>query len=197
MRALRTASIALLLLASPVAAAQEVTLPSFSVGNHETAKHRIEIFLSPTCTDCGVAFARLVVPMVVEAGERSDLYLLVNLVPRNQSDLVVAKILTCVPQASFAPFVIDWFSRIKPGFVPPRSELEEIGRKHGFTDESNCSAKSEEVLKAINHLIFNQLRLKETPVVFVDKQHYPNTFFAWQVESAIQKKNPSFQRKIK
>lgn len=168
------------------AAAQESAFPGIAAGDPKS-ETKLEFYLSPSCPMCAATFRNTVLPILTLAASGTDLFVFVGIMPSSNEDVKFARVLSCVPQAQLLPFMTDWYFYRRNGPANFKRLLT-MGQKYGITgaNEEQCAnERNDKVLLGFNHLVFTIQGLKETPVIFLNRKHLPETYYLWQLEERL------------
>lgn len=176
----------ILILFASTAYAQEKAFPAYAIGNPK-AENKIEVYLSATCTDCAVTFTNSVLSLMNQANKRDDLYLFVALVPSSQTDLKFVRVLSCVPQNQFIPYMIEWYLSRRSASADI-NRLLAMGKNRqilGSTEAECTNDTNDRALVSFNRLVFQENAVTRVPAVFINGKYVADTFYMWQFEKIL------------
>lgn len=166
--------------------AQELAFPGVAAGDPKS-ETKLEFYLAPSCPMCAATFRNTVLPLLNLAADGADLFVFVGIMPSSNDDVKFARVLACVPQDQLLPFMTDWYFYRLSGPLD-FAHLLSIGKKYQITgaNEKQCAnERNDKVLLGFNHLVFTEQSVKETPAIFLNRKHLPNTYYLWQLEERL------------
>ena len=172
------------MLAAGGSLAQDKAFPALVVGNAE-AQTKVEFFLSPSCTNCASVFRSSVLDLLDRAARRQDLFVVVAVLPRNQTDIAYARAMSCVPQEKLLPYMTEWYGSMRGPDTVRLERMFLLGKKHGIlgSTEAECATeRNDRALLSFNRTVFVDQKATETPAVFVNKVLVRDMIYLWQFE---------------
>jgi protein-disulfide isomerase len=162
------------------------TRPVFSVGDL-SATERVEIFYSPTCPDCFLAFRNAVANLIDKEVRQGKVLLTLYLMPRNVDDIKIGAWLSCVPQPKFGLLMLEYMTRRAYGFEYSEAELFSLIKQYGATTESLAQCVTEpkiDQLKTLNS-IGRKVGIDDTPGWYIRGKLYQRVYFYWQLQPLL------------
>lgn len=157
------------------------------VAGDPAAKEMVQIFFSPSCPDCFLAYRNAVTTLLAGPVKEGKVLLIGYLMARQQSDLRLGQILTCVPQQHLAATVTRFMLDRSRGVQYGDDELLGLIRKHGSTAGSveDCMDDSRELALARINAVGIGLGIDDTPAWFIRGVKYQQVYYYWQLRPLL------------